>query len=686
MIFWLAGGAEAQTPVFSTPAQFAAQQAPLAITTADFNGDNILDLAVANSGTSTISVFLGASGGKYSPANNFPVPGGCEPAYLTSGNFTGASLPDIFVVCPVGAVEVLPNIGAGNFGPAVTTALPQPAWVGNLLLGSIHPALADFNGDGMTDVVIPTFGTDVLTSVGAWYEMLSTGGGNFQVSQIAINGFLPMSVAAGDFNGDGNLDLVALIADSGLNITLQFAPGNGKGGFNLSPKNANVPVTGGSLLEVADLNGDGNLDVVVTGSSLGNNLLAAAEGDFGSGSTGPGSSAVTVFLGDGMGDFKQSFNATETAYMSGAGLANVLGTGNLDLVEASIGGNILGGSLPQGAIEVRAGKGDGTFGNPFVLSAWSSGTVPTDIVTADFNGDGKPDLAVSSVPSAVVPPFSLNDSLAQILVSIVSQFPQGNAGILLNQTVPLDVPTLSAGSLANGATYISGGLVPGSWAQVKGTNLATVTNYVWQAADFAGLGNNLPTDLQGTSVSVNGFPAAVYYVDPSQVNFQVPAGVTGTASVQVTVNKAASNKVTADSAASSPGIFPVTVNGVNYAGGVFADGKYIGDPAVSSAFRKAVPGDQVQLFATGLITSPAGVLVGQTGLSGVTVTIGTVTFPADFAALVAVGEFQINFTVPAQFANMQAAAYPITVAVNGVSSPKTIDSVPPAQVVIPIQP
>lgn len=686
LIVSLAAGASAQVPVFSAPSQFAAQQAPLAVTTADFNSDGILDMAVANAGTSTVSVFLGAGGGKYSAATNYPVPSGCQPAYLASGKFTGASAPDILAICPVGAIEVLPNTGSGGFGAAVTTNLPQPAWVGNLMFGSIHPALADFNGDGLTDMVVPTFGTSILTSTGAWFQLLSTGGGNFQISQVAINGFLPMSVATGDFNGDGIPDLVALVTSSNFSTVLQFAPGNGKGGFSLSPKNASLPLSAGSLLEVADVNGDGNLDVVVTGSSLVVNLVTALGGNAGVGSTTSGNSAVTVLLGDGTGSFKQSFNDTETAYMSGAALANLLGTGNYDLVETMIGGNIVGGDAPQGSIEVRAGNGDGTFGSPMVLSSWSSKTVPTDVATADFNGDGKLDLAVSSVPSAVVPSFSIDEDLTQILVSVLGQFPQGNAGVLLNQTAPPAGPALSPGSLANGATYISGGLVPGSWAQVKGTNLATVTNYVWQAADFLGLGNNLPTNLKGTSVTVNGLPAAVYYVDPSQVNFQVPAGVTGAAAVEVTVNKSASNKVTAQSAASSPGIFPVTVNGVNYAGGVFPDGKYIGDPTVNSAFRNAVPGDKVQLFATGLTTSPAGVLVGQTGLSGVTVTIGSVTFPADFAALVAVGEFQINFTVPQQFANMPAKNYPITITVNGVSSPATINSVPPGQVVIPIQP
>ena len=76
----------------------------------------------------------------------------------------------------------------------------------------------------------------------------------------------------------------------------------------------------------------------------------------------------------------------------------------------------------------------------------------------------------------------------------------------------------------------------------------------WMAADFAGLGNDLPTTLSGTSVSVNGLPGAVYYVDPGQVNFQVPSGILGPLSVQVFSNRAGSNVVTGSSTSSAPGI------------------------------------------------------------------------------------------------------------------------------------
>src|ERR1035441_9682008 len=80
-------------------------------------------------------------------------------------------------------------------------------------------------------------------------------------------------------------------------------------------------------------------------------------------------------------------------------------------------------------------------------------------------------------------------------------------------------PVLEAAE--NGATYISGGLVPGSWAQARGFNMGGTTR-IWNAADFTGLGNSLPTNLSGVQVKVNGQAAAVYFISPRQVNFQVP--------------------------------------------------------------------------------------------------------------------------------------------------------------------
>jgi uncharacterized protein (TIGR03437 family) len=156
---------------------------------------------------------------------------------------------------------------------------------------------------------------------------------------------------------------------------------------------------------------------------------------------------------------------------------------------------------------------------------------------------------------------------------------------------PTVEPALQSGTLANGATYAAGGLVPGSWAQVKGTNLSTTTR-IWAASDFTGLGNNLPTNLSGVQVTVNNQAAAVYYISPTQISFQVPAGITGTASVQVIANGVVSNSVTAAAATNSPGIFPIILGGTNYAAAVFLDGKIAA--ARRMARRSATPSPAIR--------------------------------------------------------------------------------------------
>jgi len=246
-------------------------------------------------------------------------------------------------------------------------------------------------------------------------------------------------------------------------------------------------------------------------------------------------------------------------------------------------------------------------------------------------------------------------------------------------------PFLRPETPANGATYVlGGGLVPGSWAQVQGFGLSTVSRK-WAAADFNGLGNNLPTNLSGTQLTVNGIPAAVYYIQPDQVNFQVPAGVSGNVSIQVTTNGVASNLATGSVSANAPGIFPIIQQGNTYPAAVFLDGKLAGDPAIEPYFRKAHPGDILQLFATGLVASQAGVVPNPQTIGGVTVTIGSVVVTPSSTTLVGVGLFQINFTVPQQFATLAEGVYPISIQVNGVSSPADVASNTALQMVLPIQ-
>jgi uncharacterized protein (TIGR03437 family) len=222
-------------------------------------------------------------------------------------------------------------------------------------------------------------------------------------------------------------------------------------------------------------------------------------------------------------------------------------------------------------------------------------------------------------------------------------------------------------SVSNAASGAKG-VESGSWVSIYGSGLATTTRS-WQASDFSG--HNLPTTIDGVTVLIDGKKAAIAYVSPTQLNVQAPAD-TASGSVPVQVTSAlgtASGTTTLQSYA--PGLFSQG----KYAAARHSDGTmiapagYFGSSATS---RPAVPGENVELFATGLGPTTPAVTPGQTvpapepvsNLTLLSVTIGGVAAKVSYAGIVAPGEYQMNVVVPA----LQDGDQPITVSINGVSA------------------
>jgi len=645
ILFVCAHAVFAQTPTFGSPSSLPAQKASLAVATADFNADGLQDIAVANASSSTVSIFLGTGGGAFSPAATVSLPYSCQDAYVTTGNFTGAASPDLLIVCALGNVLVAPNTGSGTFGAPIPTDLPSTAWVGNLLLGSIHPAIADFNHDGHLDIAVPTF--DFVS--GGWYLLLGKGNGSFQTpSALSFPGSVPLSLAAGDFNGDGKPDLVTVVYDSVGDPYLDFAAGNGNGTF-ASATSVGVEPTIGSLILAADVNGDGKLDIVVAGSSLYTNLLELIS------PSSEGASAVTVFLGDGKGGFKMSFTATEVSYMTGAELADVNGDGKLDLIESTIQGNFFSGGAPTGAIEVRLGNGDGTFGDPSKLS-FPSSTVPTDLAVADFNGDGQPDIVVASLPAnpLSIGSISLGSSLAGLLIKILGELPSGDADVLLNTTIAA-TPTFTD---TNAASFATGAMASGSIVSAFGTGLAAVPASATSLPLPTMLGGDTITVTDSTGVSL---PAPLFYVSPTQINYAIPnAAASGLATITIQSGTSA---------------FTAKQQIATVAPGIFADNHF------AAGFSLVIVNGVQQL--TPLVENgalvPVDVAGGQTYLvlygtgirnhaNPVTVTAGSAQITAAYAGAqgVYLGEDQINIQLPASLQG--AGTIEVSLLVDGQTS------------------
>lgn len=209
--------------------------------------------------------------------------------------------------------------------------------------------------------------------------------------------------------------------------------------------------------------------------------------------------------------------------------------------------------------------------------------------------------------------------------------------------MPSITSVLSSGSYANAAS-------PGSWATIFGQNLSDIggAGRAWGGSDFQG--NDLPLALNGTSVLVNGRPAAISFVSSSQLNIQIPDDLTeGPVDITVTA-PAGTGTGTANLKQIAPSTFTYTVSGTNYVAAVAVDGTLIGPSGFSGA-RPAKPGETIEIFGTGFGAAvpkqPSGHLVNSSPLaSPVVASVCGQIATVQYAGLIAPGLNQINVIIP----------------------------------------
>src|ERR1035438_9941412 len=241
--------------------------------------------------------------------------------------------------------------------------------------GNVASALAvgDFNGDGKPDLVVVNDDNEHFP--GSVSVLLGNGDGSFQPAiTYDSGGGQPQSVAVADVNNDGIQDVVVLnlCADSDCNGigSIEVLLGNGNGTFQ---KTAPFKTVAQMSIAVADLNADGNADLVVTRVHS-------------------GLSVIGVHLGHGDGTFSAGVTYETGGNGSGAlAVADINGDGKPDVVTAN---------FDSSDVSVLIGKGDGTF-QPSVIYA-SGGLHSRQVAIADVNGDGKPDLLVANTDSSSI--------------------------------------------------------------------------------------------------------------------------------------------------------------------------------------------------------------------------------------------------------------------------------------------
>jgi len=430
----------------------------------DITGDGIPDLVIASSFGVTIE--QGGSGG-YSFYNGTVVTGLNRATGLAVGDVNGDGLADVVLAGdvdqpspPHSALELLSAQPGGFFAAPVQVATFSQHTTGTVL--------GDFDHDGHLDVAV------ALDDRVAVFRGLA--GGGFGAESDVLTGTSPRQLATGDLNGDATADLV-VATGAGVDVLLGH-PGTGLG----TPVAYSSTITPAGLA-LGDVTGDGHTDVVVAGTGAttavetyaghgDGTLTAAVVSSAGSGAVAPSAlalgdlngdgrldAALTVggnvvsALGAGTGTFSAARTAPAAADLAGAslavvdadrdghadvvyglgayGLAWLLGRGDGTLraptaaaplggVTAMAGADFNGDGRPDLAVvsgstaTIELGNGDGTF--TVAGSATLSGAA-VQVVAADLTGDGRPDLAVTEVDSATV-----TDSLAIL--------PVGAAGTL----------------------------------------------------------------------------------------------------------------------------------------------------------------------------------------------------------------------------------------------------------------
>jgi hypothetical protein len=567
---------------------------PGSVTTGNFSGNGLSDVAVANQGNGTVSVLMSNGDGTFQPQQTYAA--GPVPESVVTGHFTSSGNLDLAVANgPADTVSVLPGNGDGTFGaPIASAAGPAPQAI----------VAGDFLNNGRDDLVVQdSDGVRLL---------VSNGDGTFQAPTLIASTTPPFaatgtleaptqSLAVGYFTPDHNLDLV-VTQSSGVSVYL----GDGHGNFQLSQT-----LDGGfnpSGCTVGDFNGDGEQDIEVTGQN-----------------------GISILYGNGDGTFQspQRFNNNLGSHgLLGQATGNFMQDGHDDVAN---------GVDLFAAARVWSGPGEISSTPAVAPGLYPVGTLPLALAAGDFTGNGRDGVAVVN---------AFDNTVSILLFSQTAQFAvTPAAGVTAGTPFSLTVT----------AQDVQGNTVPGYTGTVHFSSSdphATLpTNYTFTPADhgvhtFTGL----ILDQAGSPTITVSDPIAGTIFGQSPV----PVAPAGPDHLGVTA------------VATAPGTFNVTVEALDAHDNVAP--AYTGTVELSSSDPAAsLPADHTFTAADAGKYTFTGVQLPTLGQQTLTVTdLGTGPVPAPASSPVLVEGTAVRLGVTAS--TYRSADQPFSVTVTALDA------------------
>jgi microcompartment protein CcmL/EutN len=452
---------------------------PAYMVSGDFNGDGIPDLAVANTGSSTVSILLGSSSGTFSAGTALQI--GSAPGSIAVGDFNRDGNLDLAVVVPsTSTVAIFFGNSDGTFTASTTTVYtpPQPSGI----------VAADLNGDGFVDLAVPSQTSGSVTI------LLGHGDGTFTPANFsAATGSSPQSIVQADFNGDGVPDLA--ITNYYYTGSVMILLGNGDGTFTAAPALSMTAYP--YSVAVGDFNHDGRPDLAVGAN---------------------GGTGVNLFLGNGDGTFTAAANPLTTGYVLSLAVADINGDGQPDLIAAD---------ASSYKLTTLLGHGDGTFTTGVTQTINS----PEGVVVGDWNSDGVPDIAVVNYYSSSV--TTVTTQLAWKVTAIANNVsPNGTGQHTVKAMYPGDISY--AGSTSGTVIEVGNKATPEVALALSSPSISYTAPLTVSVQVTDSTNNGVPTGV--ITLTSGSYTSAAITLTSGRATITVPAGTLAVGTDTLTVN------------------------------------------------------------------------------------------------------------------------------------------------------